>query len=50
MNEMFLILIAIGLVFTFVMGRGYSNDENNALFIVANIYYAAALVVLLVKV
>ena len=41
-----LILIAIGVVFALLMGRDKSNDQNNTLFIIANIYYAAAMIVL----
>lgn len=42
-----LILLAIGVGFALFMGRDKSNDQNNTLFIIANIYYAAVLIVLL---
>lgn len=44
---MALILLAVGIGFVFLMGRDKTNDQNNTLFIIANIYYAATLVVLI---
>jgi formate/nitrite transporter FocA (FNT family) len=44
---MALILIALGVVFAFLMGKDNSNDQNNTLFIIANIYFAAAMIVLI---